>query len=199
MAKQKEQSHDTEIADPGSKKKSPVKKILILVVLVGLIAGGGFFALKFILGKRPASLEKSTLPPEVLTFVFTRLPDLYASLVAINDEALMTEKEIARITKIGDTYPDQKIIADGQNKIWESSLLTLTKGFESLEKEIQVIYVTYQVNPDSGQKMLDDKKDALKQTADTLVTTSKILTDKLRASQPAKNIFERTRDKLLKK
>ena len=183
--------------DSGS-KKSPAKKTLLVITVLFLITAGGGAIWFFLSSKTPEIIENSTLPPEILYFTYQRLPDAYLVLAKLSQEITLTENEMARITLIGDNYPDQKKIADIENRAWAGNLSTLKKGLDDVEKEIRVFYVTYQVNSATGKTLIDEKKDALKQTMESLVTGSKTMTDKLREREAGKSFFQRTRERYLK-
>jgi hypothetical protein len=199
MAKSKEPAGSHDASSTGAKKGSMVKKILIIVIVLGLVTGAAGGAWFFLFSSKTPSLDQSKLPPEIKRFTASKMPDLFASLVLVNEEADMTAAEIDRITKVGDTYPDQKTLVDNEKKSWEANLATLTKGTEGIEKDIEAIYVLTQVNPEEGQKLLDSKLETMKQQADSLVTTSKALTDKIRANQPKQGIFQKITSKFTKK
>jgi flagellar basal body-associated protein FliL len=199
MAKSKEPADSHDASSAGANKGSLVKKIVIIVIILGLVTGAAGGAWFFLFNSKTPSLDQSKLPPEIKNFTTSKMPDLFASLVLVNEEADMTSAEIERITKVGDTYPDQKTLVDNEKKSWEANLATLTKGIEGIEKDIAAIYVLTQVNPEEGQKLLESKMETLKQQADSLVTASKALTDKIRANQPKQGIIQKITSKFTKK
>jgi len=194
--KDKEPENQTE-GSGAPKKKSSFKIILIVFMVFLLLAAAGSGGVFFLLNKK-AGIVKSALPPEIMSFLEKQLPELYSSFAILDEEIVLTDNEMIRIAKIGDTFPEQKKIADTEYKIWESNMKTLQKGQADFEKEIQIFYVSYQVNPETGKTLMDEKRDSLKQNLESLVTGSKPLTDKLRELEAKKPFFQRTLDKLFK-
>lgn len=155
---------DPKAAKAKTKNKGLFKKLIILLLILGILGGGGFFVYtKFLssdnqndLGYQPGTLTHVSLPGEILAFCFARMPDLYDALVAFNGEMDLFEAEIARIDAVATKYPDQKKIADGQKKIWEKGKDSLKKTFEKLEKPIKETFVLFQVNQAAGQEKIDE-------------------------------------------
>jgi flagellar basal body-associated protein FliL len=185
--------------DDGKKKKSLGKKLLVLFLILAVLAAIAIPAYLLFMSKKPAKIQTSTLPVEIIAFCFEKLPDLYATFLSLDEEIRLTQKEIKRIQMVGETYPEQKKIADAELKGWTSNLNTLTKIMTDFEKELQVFYVSYRVNTETGQTLMDEKKEALKQNVEAVIAQSKTLTDKLRAINEAKSFFEKTRDRLFNK
>jgi len=197
MSKKKKESENQTEESGTPKKKSSLKIILVVILILLLLAAAGTGGVFFLLTQK-AGIVKSALPPEILSFLQTQLPELNSSFAILDEEIVLTDNEMIRIAKIGDTFPEQKKIADTEYKIWESNMKALQKGQADFEKEIQVFYVSYQVNPETGKTLMDEKRDALKQNLESLVTSSKPLTDKLRELEAKKPFLQRTIDKLFK-
>ncbi|MFA6012147.1 MAG: hypothetical protein WC799_19305 [Desulfobacteraceae bacterium] len=198
LKKKKDKESENQTEASGSKnKKSSFKIILIVFLILLLLTAAGAGGVFFLLNKK-AGIVKSALPPEILSFLEKQLPELYSSFAILDEEIVLTDNEMIRIAKIGDTFPEQKKIADTEYKIWESNMKALQKGQADFEKEIQVFYVSYQVNPETGKSLMDEKRDSLKQNLESLVTSSKPLTDKLRELEAKKPFLQRTLDKLFK-
>lgn len=181
------------------KKGSPKKKILIIVLILILLVSGITVAYFLWFTDKPQHFANSELPQEIIAFSFVHLPELYGEISALDEEITYNKNEMDRIETVGNTYPDQKKIADTELKTWSANLAALTKCRLEFEKELKMIYVSYQVNPESGQALMDEKKEPLKSLVDPVVTQSKTLTDKLRAIEEAKGFLEKTTDKLFKK
>lgn len=179
------------------KKKSAVKAVFMVLVILFLLAAAGAGGV-FYLMKREAPITKSALPPETLSFLKQQLPELYSEFARLDGEIVMTYNEMVRIEKIGEAFPEQKKIPDTEYKVWESSMKNLQKGQADFEKEIQIIFVSYQVNPETGKALMDEKRDALKQNLESLVTGSKPLTDKLRELDLKKPFLQRMKDSIFK-
>ncbi len=197
--KKKNMEQDSGTPDAASpKKKKKVFKILLIVVLISLtLSGLGAGGVYYLMTRTPP-IAKSTLTPEALSFLEKQLPELYSGYALLDQEMVMTDNEMIRIAKIGETFPEQQKIADTEYKIWETSMKALQKGQADFEKEIQVFFVSYQVNPETGKTLMDEKKDTLKQNLDGLLAASKPLTDKLREIEAKKPMPQRILDQLSK-
>jgi hypothetical protein len=199
--KKKDESKDPAVQDKTadesktlkSKKTSWFKKLIIVLVVLGILGGGGFFAYtKFFSGSgtedsrgyRSVPLAHVTLPDEMLAFCFARMPELYEALVAFNREMDLFEAEIARIDAVATKYPDQKKIADGQKKVWDKGRQSLKKAFEKLEKPIRETFVLFQVNQAQGQEQIDQTAEQMIQDANDALEESQELTAPLKKALP---------------
>ena len=176
-----------------SKKKSLIKKLIILFVILGVLGGGGFFAYtKFFSGSgtedgpvyQPVPLAHVTLPDEMLAFCFARMPELYDALVAYNTEMTLLEAEIARIDAVAAKYPDQKKIADSEKKVWDKEVQSLKKSFEKLEKPIKETFVLFQVNQAQGQEKIDQTAEQMIKDANDALAKTQELTAPLKDAMP---------------
>lgn len=190
MAKDTNMTLNTGKSDSPKKKSSKKKTILILFGLLFLVSAGGA-GYVFYLKNTPAKVPSSELPVEIIAFSYKQLPDLYQAILSLDEEISYTEKEMERIRKVGQTYPDQKKITDGELKAWTANLSALNKSRIAFEKELKALYVSYRVNAETGQALIDEKKDGLKTMAEQVVSQSKTLTDKLRAIEEARGFIEK--------
>lgn len=199
MAKKKK----TDVEDIGAdeseprKKRSMLKPILLGVCLL-LLATAAATGWVFYMMTREAPILKSALTPESLYFLRQHLPELYADFARLDEEILLTYNEMTRIEKIAEAFPEQKKIPDTEYRIWESSMKTLQKGQSDFEKNIQILFVSYQVNPETGQVLMEEKRDALKQNLESLVSASRPLTDKLRELESKKPFVHRMKARIFK-
>lgn len=183
-----------EESKPAEPKKKPlIKKLFIILFVLGVLGGGGFFAYtKFFSGSggedgrvyKSIPLSHVTLPDEMLSFCFTRMPELYDALVAFNTEMVLFETEITRIDAVATKYPDQKKIADGQKKVWVKGQDSLKKSFEKLEKPIKETFVLFQVNQTQGQEKIDQTAEQMIQEANDALGKAKELTAPLKEAMP---------------
>ena len=175
---------------PPKKPRKRLKKIIIGILVLAVLGGGGFAGYTFYFKKETTGrqytekeLSHVTLPPEMIKFSFDNLPELYDAFVQFNDEIKLLETEIQRIETIGTTYPDQVSIADKEKKIWESTKNKALKNFEKIEKKVRDLYVTLQVNRESGQTKLNEEKNDLNASAKEILDPITALTEKLKANQ----------------
>ncbi len=173
------------------KKKFFTKKKIYIVLFIGVlsVSGAGTYWY-FFSGKRMPALSKIQLDKKTQHFVFSQLPDLFASIVSIDEEILMIEAEIERIKSIETIYPNQKKITETEQKEWEKLLKNLKSTLAKSEPAIEAIYVTIRVNPEKGTTLIETSAPELKKSIDEALKNSKVLTDKLRAIEAAKGIMD---------
>ena len=205
-----EEKADEESKPVKPKKKSLIKKLIIFLIILGVLGGGGFFAYSKFFPKsggkdgpvyQSIPLSHVTLPDEMLSFCFTRMPELYDALVAFNGEMVLFETEIARIDAVATKYPDQKKIADGQKKVWVKGQDSLKKAFEKLEKPIKETFVLFQVNQTQGQEKIDQTAEQMIQAANEALGNAQELTAPLKEAMPKapKGMIKGTLYKIKKK
>lgn len=124
------------------------------------------------------------------------MPQVHAGVRAISDEIVLTENEIIRLEEIEKNFPDQGKITKAEKKVWDKNFSSLTKFLEKHEKEIQTLYVSYRVNQETGQILIDEKKEALSTASGNIVESSKILTDKIRALEEAKSLLDKAKESI---
>lgn len=149
-------------------KLSP-KRLMVFLVLPALVAAAAWVGYAWFFTDRgektPAytniQMPHASLPEEMRRFCFNQMPELYEALVAYNNTITLFDHEIARITEIGEQYPEQKKIADAEKKVWERSKQTLVKAFSRIEDTVKQMYVLFQVNEEEGLAMIQERKDDL--------------------------------------
>lgn len=193
-AKDEELLETTENSAPRKKRKVPFKKFFIFFLIIILLAGSGAAVFYIYFTDKPGEIKKSGLSKEILIFTFNLMPEVHTGIKSINDEIIITEKEIERIKEIEKEYPDQEKITTSEKKIWDKNLLTLTTFLLKQEKEIKDIYVSYQVNKETGQKLIDEKKEALATASTEVITPSTVLTEKIKAIEAAKGFLDKIKD-----
>lgn len=193
-AKDKDILDTTKNSAPKKKRKIPFKKIFIFFLIITLLVGGGAAVFYIYFTDKPGEIKKSGLSKEILVFTFNFMPGVHTGIKSLNDEIIITEKEIERIKEIEKEYPDQEKITTSEKKIWDKNLLILTSFLVKQEKEIKDIYVSYQVNKETGQKLVDEKKEALATASTEVITPSTVLTEKIKAIEAAKGFLDKIKD-----
>ena len=150
-----------------------IKKLIIFSVLLILIMGSAFVVYKLYFSSIDESmiyksivLKNVNLPDEMLEFSFDKMNDLYFALATYNLRIFLLNKEINRITKVGENYPDQNKIAEKEKKVWIKAKEKVEKKFIKLEKEIKELYVLYNVNKEMGKIKIKEKSPELILQAD---------------------------------
>jgi len=194
-------------AKPKKKPRFPLKKAFLIVTLLAVVASAGFAGYTFFLKKETGrtyaaqDLPHVTLPQEMVKFSFDNLPNLYDALVLFNKEITLLDREIQRIEEIGATYPDQSAIADKEKKIWQDTRKKSVQSFGKIEKNVKALYVTFQVNPESGRTRLEQEKTELATSANKALEPVIALTDRIKATteEVPQGLVKGTLHKLKKK
>ncbi len=155
------------------KKFFSIKKLIILVVILGIFAGGVFFAYKKFLTPhnsntkiyKPIKFKYISLPNEILEFTFNYLPGLYTSFMDFDHQTFVVDKEIARIKKIAQRYPLDKNIADKEMRIWVKARDKAVKSFKKIQNKTEAIYVLFQVNKKQGIEQINAEKQDIEASA----------------------------------
>ena len=165
------------------KKKGGLKKIIIFTVIILILGGGGYFGYRHFTvqdGYSSTELIHIKLPEQIIKFIFTNLPDVYPGIIKLNQELILIDNEIARIDTIEKEYPEQKKITESEKKIWDKTRINLQKYLAKVEKELEAVYVTYQVNIEKGTELINSKKQSLKENNDAAIASAHELTKTLK-------------------
>jgi hypothetical protein len=153
---------------PKKKKFFTIKKIIIFTVILILLASSGFavYKLYFSPTDEPVIYESVVfkninLPDEMLKFSFDQINDLYYSFATYDLRIHLINKEIDRINKVGEKYPDQNKIAEKEKKEWIKAKEKVEKKFIKIEKEIKKLYVLHNVNKKQGMIKIKEKDEEL--------------------------------------
>jgi len=196
--------------DKKTKKRIPVKIILITLMILSVVGVSGYFAYTwFTTSKDPASQEPVytkidlphlALPEEMLKFSFTHFPDLYVAMITFNHQIDLFDNEISRIDAIAQKYPEQKKIAEKEKKSWEKAKKSLQKTFLKIEKPVKETYVLFQVNTELGLAQIKLKNKELTQLAQNALVPAQEVTRNLKATEEVpQGIIKGTYYKLKKK
>ena len=182
-------SEETGDAPAKKKKRFPVKRLVMILLILAAVCVSGFVVYKFWFaapadGTAPVytkiELPHVTLPEEMLKFSFTHFPELYKAFVAFNREMDLFEKEILRIEQIAGQYPEQEQIAFKEKKVWEKARDTLKKSFNKIEKPVKETYVLFRVNNEQGLRQVSEKSNDLTDAAQGALTSAQEMTLKLK-------------------
>jgi hypothetical protein len=160
--------------------------IIIIFVLLLMLGAGGYFGYTQFYLKRNAGASFTTdlphisLKEEVLLATYEKLPDVYFGLVDINNELLVINREIERLSDLEKEYPQQVDIISAEKNTWNSVRKDMTNSTGSLEKEIETLYVAYRVNPEKGQRRIDEKKAQLVAAINKTLQDSRVKTQRLK-------------------
>lgn len=171
-----------------SKLRKRLKHIILAMLVLAILAGGGFAGYTFFLNKETGrhyvkkELSHITLPPEMMKFCFENLPDLFDEFQRFSLEMTRLDDEIQRIEAIAAAYPDQSAIADKEKKIWTNARTRSLKNFEKIENRVRQIYVTFQINRETGTARLDQERPELLQQTTEILEPVLALTDRIQTT-----------------
>jgi hypothetical protein len=176
-----------------------IKKILIWLILLVLVAAGGYVGYNQFLKKKAPSLQslaKVELKPELIAFTFEQLPNLYPELVRLNDEIILIEQEMERLDDIATNFPSQRKIVGDEKTLWNKTLKELSNTLNAIEKEIETIYVTYLVHNAKGRQLIEEHQGRLTEAASSALSASSEYTQRLKDKEP-QGFIEKIKQKFL--
>ena len=149
------------------KKKSPkvsLKKLFLILAVIGILGGAGYggyyyFFSPNVYHKKP--LDTVAINDDLIQFSFAYMQPVYLVLVQANDKQIMIEQEIERLENISKEFPTQKDIAATEITLWQGALQGIKLLREELEKNIEMIYVSYHVNQEKGLRLIETHEDKL--------------------------------------
>ncbi len=181
-------------------KKAIIKKIVtitILIVVLGAISFSGYLYLKNYNSSDKFSKRDYShviLPENVLRFSFTQFPEVYKGLNIIEDEIILIDIEIERISEIEKAFPDQSKITKKEKKIYDKVRKKLKSSLQKMEKLIESFYVAYKVNEETGSKLIEAKKKDLVKLINSSIESSDKLTKKIKDKNADRGFFDKIKD-----
>jgi hypothetical protein len=179
---------------------SLVAILIVVFLVVGLGAGGFFFfKMKVKKGQLPtkAAMPFANMDEKLIGFTFTILPTSYQKLVDINKEIGLIDAELSRLNDLEAQYPQQKSIISKERAIWDRTQKSLLNVMQIFEKNIEMFYVAYSVNPEKGKEMIETKRAELETAADQVLQASRTETARIHVDQPL-TFMEKWKAKLFK-
>ncbi|MFH0729281.1 MAG: hypothetical protein V2B19_23420 [Pseudomonadota bacterium] len=178
--------------------------LIVIVIVVFILAGagaGGFFAFSYYKqkhqGPSKSSLPHNNMDAVLLDFTFHQLQSLYAKLELVNREINLIDGEIARLDALESSYPQQKGVIKTERVVWEKIKKSLLTVIQSFEKNIESIYVAYQVNAEKGKELMDAKTPELEASAEEIIKNSQAETTRIKV-EPPQTLIEKLKAKFLK-
>ena len=156
--------------------------LMIGLPLLCVLGGAAFFTYYFFFNPRvyhERQLERVKIAPQVIEFAFHRMVDLYNILVETNDKEVLIIKEMERLLKISEEFPSQKPIVVAESALLETALQSVKMLREELEKKIEMIYVSFNVNQEKGLNLIENNKDPLVERARQTLSTYEPLFERL--------------------
>ncbi|PID39935.1 MAG: hypothetical protein CR984_05800 [Proteobacteria bacterium] len=140
--------------------------VIVLVLILGAVAGGGYWAYNKFLKEKPPRTKLSTLKAkeELVQFAHDRMSRaLHANMIIVDDFVVMLDKEVKRLKSIGKKFPDQSNIIEPQVKALTAARESLASALEAVYATIEKTYVTWLVDRVRGIKQIKAQKGTLAQ------------------------------------
>jgi hypothetical protein len=191
----------TEEDKPSKKKKifGIIKKLIKILLILSILSAGGYFGYKYFKANGEKYSSKTLINVKSndikLKFAFENIREIYSGIVKIDSEIVLIDNEIERINKIETDYPKQKKITSSEKKIWNKIRKKLVKVLEKVELNLEIIFVTYNVNPEKGLKIIKKTNNNLKKLIEDVLGYSKAQTQNITTKkdvsffQKIKNFF----------
>ena len=174
------------------KRYGTISNSILLFVVIGLLLAGCNAP------KNQNSLKNLThikLNKDIIQFTFENIPRIYSGLVSIDNEIMLIENEFERLKEIENQYPRQLKIVAIEEANWINIKRSLLDDLETLEKNIERLYVTYMVNKDKGNALIEEKSETIITAIDTALNISTPDTTRLKPV-PKKSFVARIKDKI---
>lgn len=167
--------------------------IIILIILLSLLGAGGYFGYtKYYLKQGDSNafttdLAHISLKEEILRASYEQLPEVYYALVKMNNELIVINKEIDRLSEMEKEFPQQLEIISSEKTIWTSIKKNVSDTVGTLENEIETLYVAHKVNPAKGKKRIETKKKQMQDTINTILKDTQLKTKRLKEIKEEKS------------
>ncbi|MCP3925743.1 MAG: hypothetical protein GY714_24505 [Desulfobacterales bacterium] len=174
-------------------------KVLIYSIILSVISVAAYFGFKYYKSTGEKYSEKTLINVKSneskLKFSFDNLRKVYKGIIKIDKEIVLIDEEIERINKIETDYPNQKKITAAEKKIWKKVKKKLIKVLAKVEQTLEIIFVTYKVNPEKGMKIINKNNGNLENMINEVLVFSNEQTATLKLNkeqtffEKIKNIF----------
>jgi hypothetical protein len=119
--------------------------ILILLLLLAAVGAGGVYVYQTKFKDRGPSkknLPYTTMNDDLIRFTFSKLPKIYTSLVEINRQIALIDRELARLASLESSYPHEERIIMTEKEVWQRLKKRLNGVQKSLDDQIEALFVT---------------------------------------------------------
>jgi hypothetical protein len=153
--------------------------VIVLVLILGAAAGGGYWAYHKFLKEKPPRTKLTSLKvkEELVQFTHDHISRaLHTNMVTTDDIVVMLDQELKRLKGIGKKFPDQSAIIAPQVKALTTARQSLATALKEVSIVIETIYVTWLVDRPSGVKAIKSQKGSLaKKLADAIRDHAKLI------------------------
>lgn len=183
---EEEQKKEEGEGEPSKKKKiiGLVVKTVKYLVILSILGVGGYFGYTYFKGDENAYSSREFTHVKSneakLEFAFYNLREVYDGLIDIDEQIVLIDKEIERISTLETEYPDQKKITVKEKKNWNKIKNKLTKVLKKVELTLEAVFVTNSVNKENGKKLLEKSRNSLNKMIGDVLKLSKAQTSKIK-------------------
>jgi archaellum component FlaC len=135
------------------------------------------------------------LSEDAILFTFNNIPRIYSGLASIDNEIVLIDNELERLKEIETQYPRQFKVVAIEKTNWIKIRRNLLDDLETLEKDIERLYVTYIVNKDKGNALIEEKSESIITAINTALDISTPDTRRLKPVEK-KSFVARIKDKI---
>ena len=135
-----------------------VTQAMTLLIFVSIFSSCGLLGKN---GKPHLEFTKIQLKEDIITFTFSRMPNIYSGLVKLDHEIGLIDTELERLKEIESEFPKQKKIIVTERNNWNKVKHALQTSLSNLEKRVESIYVTYLVNKEKGSELMNKSTKSL--------------------------------------
>ena len=151
--------------------------VFVIIAAVAVVTGCDLVKKE----KKPRQdLSRVQLKGDIILFTFKTVPYLYSSLVRLNDEIVLIDKELERLITIEGEFPRQKKIISLERSNWKKIQKGLFAALSNIEKDTEKIYVTHLVNKAKGKELIDKRVETLTTSIKEALNTSQPHTKRLK-------------------
>lgn len=167
---------------------SAVSTIFVLVFLLALAGGGGYWTYTKYFTKAPLQTKLTSLKikEEVIRFTHDRVSRaLHHNMVMLDDIVVMMEKELKRLQRIGKKFPNQSGIVASQIEALTVARDRLAAVLGEVTANIEKIYVTWLVDRSAGTGQIKSQKGTLTRKLADAIRGEAVLISDIRSNPDA--------------
>jgi hypothetical protein len=187
---------DKRMAFTSRDQNSPIKNaaggavgiLIALLLIFALAGGGGYLAYNKYIKKAPLRTRLSSMKmrEELVRFIHDDVSQaLYSNLITVDDIVVMMNKELDRLKRIDKRFPDQHAIVAAQTAEFTAARDHLVKVMAGVGGKVTTIYVTWLVDRDKGQGMINAQKGTLTRELGDAIRGESRLIGRIRTSPNA--------------
>jgi len=162
--------------------------VIAVLVVLGVAAGGGYWAYNKYLKKEPPRTKLASLKvkEELVQFVYDRVSRaLHYNMVTMDDIVVMMDTEVKRLQRIGKKFPDQSGIIDPQVKELTKARKRLATVLQEVTAAVEKIYVTWLVDRSVGTSQIKAQRGTLTRTLADAIRGEQVLISRIRNNPSA--------------